>query len=44
MTLTGAVVRPLSSLGDTMAEIEIRDPDGYVLCIGGPTPADLTLA
>jgi len=20
-----------------MAELEVRDPDGYVLCIGGPT-------
>jgi catechol 2,3-dioxygenase-like lactoylglutathione lyase family enzyme len=39
MRLTGGIVRPLSSLGDTMAEIEIRDPDGYVLCIGGPTAA-----
>ena len=39
MTLTGGVVRPLSALGDTMAEIEVRDPDGYVLCIGGPTTA-----
>ena len=38
MTVNGAVVRPLSTLGDTMAEIEVRDPDGYVLCIGGPIP------
>ena len=37
MKLTGGIVRPLSPLGDSMAEIEIRDPDGYVLCIGGPT-------
>ena len=31
---TSAVVRPLSPMGDTMAELEVRDPDGYVLCIG----------
>ena len=37
MALAGEVVRPLSPLGETMAELEIRDPDGYVLCIGGPT-------
>jgi catechol 2,3-dioxygenase-like lactoylglutathione lyase family enzyme len=37
MTLTGGLVRGLSPLSDTIAEIEIRDPDGYVLCIGGPT-------
>lgn len=39
MALAGQVVRPLSALGDTMAELEVRDPDGYVLCIGGPTKA-----
>ena len=39
MTVSGSVVRPLAPLGDTMAEIEVRDPDGYVLCIGGPTSA-----
>jgi len=33
------VVRPLSPMGSNMAELEIRDPDGYVLCIGGPLPA-----
>jgi|SRR5437773_6267970 len=38
------IVRPLTPMGQTMAELELRDPDGYVLCIGGPTPADLTLA
>jgi catechol 2,3-dioxygenase-like lactoylglutathione lyase family enzyme len=41
--LGGAVVRPLSPMGTSMAELEVRDPDGYVLCIGGPhrplTPA-----
>jgi catechol 2,3-dioxygenase-like lactoylglutathione lyase family enzyme len=41
MALTGEIVRPLSPLGATMAELEIRDPDGYVLCIGGPTAASL---
>ncbi len=35
--LSGEIVRPLSPMGSTMAELEIRDPDGYVLCIGGPT-------
>jgi catechol 2,3-dioxygenase-like lactoylglutathione lyase family enzyme len=34
---SGEIVRPLSPMGSTMAELEIRDPDGYVLCIGGPT-------
>lgn len=34
-----AVVRPLSSMGSNMAELEVRDPDGYVLCIGGRTSA-----
>ena len=24
------------------AELEVRDPDGYVLCIGGPTQAAFT--
>jgi catechol 2,3-dioxygenase-like lactoylglutathione lyase family enzyme len=36
VALTGNIVRPLSPMGDTMAELEVRDPDGYVLCIGGP--------
>ena len=39
IALTGSVVRPLSPMGSSMAELEIRDPDGYVLCIGGPTPS-----
>ena len=43
LALTGAVVRPLTTMGSTMAEIEIRDPDGYVLCIGGRTQTHLTL-
>jgi len=44
-SITGSeIVRALAPMGRTMAELEIRDPDGYVLCIGGPTPADLTLA
>jgi catechol 2,3-dioxygenase-like lactoylglutathione lyase family enzyme len=33
------IVRPLSPMGASVAELEIRDPDGYVLCIGGPTVA-----
>lgn len=36
---TGQLVRPLSPMGANIAELEIRDPDGYVLCIGGPTAA-----
>lgn len=39
MAIAGQVVRPLAPLGETMAELEVRDPDGYVLCIGGPTTA-----
>lgn len=39
MSVAGEIVRPLSALGTTMAELEVRDPDGYVLCIGGPTLA-----
>ena len=35
----GQLVRPLSPMGANIAELEIRDPDGYVLCIGGPTAA-----
>jgi hypothetical protein len=30
------IVRPLSPMGASVAELEVRDPDGYVLCIGGP--------
>jgi len=37
MTLAGNIVRPLAPMGSSMAELEVRDPDGYVLCIGGPT-------
>src|SRR6185503_15139565 len=36
MAVAGEIVRPLAPLGTTMAELEVRDPDGYVLCIGGP--------
>ena len=43
MALHGGVVRPLSPMGTSMEELEIRDPDGYVLCIGGPVPASTTL-
>jgi catechol 2,3-dioxygenase-like lactoylglutathione lyase family enzyme len=35
-TRAGEVLRSTSPMGDTMAELEVRDPDGYVLCIGGP--------
>jgi catechol 2,3-dioxygenase-like lactoylglutathione lyase family enzyme len=35
----GEVVRPLSPMSASLAELEIRDPDGYVLCLGGPTAA-----
>jgi catechol 2,3-dioxygenase-like lactoylglutathione lyase family enzyme len=42
--LAGSVVRPLSPMGTSVAELEIRDPDGYVLCIGGPTRPTFTPA
>lgn len=42
MMLSGAVVRPLAPMGSSVAELEIRDPDGYVLCIGGPTQTSTT--
>jgi catechol 2,3-dioxygenase-like lactoylglutathione lyase family enzyme len=41
-TAIAAVARPLSSMGSHMAELEVRDPDGYVLCIGGRTLAPVT--
>lgn len=44
MALSGDIVRPLSPMGTSMAELEVRDPDGYVLCIGGPTPATAAIA
>ena len=37
IALSGELVRPMSPMGESVAELEIRDPDGYVLCIGGPT-------
>jgi len=37
MAVAGEIVRPLSPLGEMTAELEVRDPDGYVLCIGGTT-------
>ena len=37
-----AVARPLAAMGSQMAELEVRDPDGYVLCIGGRTTAPAT--
>lgn len=40
--IAGAVLRPLSAMGSNMAELEVRDPDGYVLCIGGRTTAEPT--
>lgn len=33
------IVRPLTPMGTSIVEIEVRDPDGYVLCIGGPVAA-----
>ena len=39
--LTGEIVRALAPMGTSMAELEVRDPDGYVLCIGGPTRASV---
>lgn len=39
----GEIVRPLSPMSASIAELEIRDPDGYVLCIGGPTTAAPTI-
>ena len=38
------IVRPLSAMGASVSEIEVRDPDGYVLCIGGPSRSPLTPA
>ena len=38
------MVRPRTPMGSSLVELEIRDPDGYVLCIGGPAgppPASL---
>jgi catechol 2,3-dioxygenase-like lactoylglutathione lyase family enzyme len=43
MAVAGEIVRPLTPLGDVTAELEVRDPDGYVLCIGGPTKARPTV-
>jgi catechol 2,3-dioxygenase-like lactoylglutathione lyase family enzyme len=37
--LAGEVVRPITPMGSSIAELEVRDPDGYVLCIGGPFSA-----
>lgn len=42
MTIAGGLVRPLAPMGSSMAELEVRDPDGYVLCIGGPTHSTTT--
>jgi catechol 2,3-dioxygenase-like lactoylglutathione lyase family enzyme len=39
LSSTADIVRPLSSMGESLAEFEVRDPDGYVLCIGGPVAA-----
>lgn len=45
IALGGDIVRPLSPMGASMAELEVRDPDGYVLCIGGriAAPAPSTI-
>lgn len=34
-----AIVRRRRAMGNHIAEIEVRDPDGYVICIGGPIRA-----
>ena len=44
MKLGGNVVRPVTPMGSSMAELEIRDPDGYVLCLGGPVVAGIAAA
>jgi catechol 2,3-dioxygenase-like lactoylglutathione lyase family enzyme len=44
LALSAQIVRPLTPMGSSMAELEVRDPDGYVLCIGGPIPATATVA
>jgi catechol 2,3-dioxygenase-like lactoylglutathione lyase family enzyme len=44
LALSGAIVRQLAPMGASMAELEVRDPDGYVLCIGGPTQTAITQA
>jgi catechol 2,3-dioxygenase-like lactoylglutathione lyase family enzyme len=41
------IVRPRTPMGSSVVEVEVRDPDGYVLCIGGPAastapPSSLT--
>jgi catechol 2,3-dioxygenase-like lactoylglutathione lyase family enzyme len=40
LALAGDIVRPVSPMGSSVAELEVRDPDGYVLCIGGPMRSD----
>jgi catechol 2,3-dioxygenase-like lactoylglutathione lyase family enzyme len=42
--LSGDIVRAVSPMGSSVAELEVRDPDGYVLCIGGPMRSDVTSA
>jgi catechol 2,3-dioxygenase-like lactoylglutathione lyase family enzyme len=39
---SGQLVRPVSPMSETISELEIRDPDGYVLCIGGPHRSGIT--
>lgn len=34
-----ALVTPRRAMGDLVMELELRDPDGYVLCVGGPARA-----
>ena len=42
LALAGDIVRPVSPMGSSIAELEVRDPDGYVLCIGGPMRTGVT--
>lgn len=42
--LSAEIVRPLTPMGSRNAELEVRDPDGYVLCIGGPVVVPTTRA
>ena len=43
--LASSVLRPLTTMGSSVAELEVRDPDGYVLCIGGPvSPSQITVS
>ena len=37
--LSDQVIRPITPMGTSLVELEVRDPDGYVLCIGGTSAA-----